>query len=306
MDPQALDHICEPLHWGNNTPGFLIPLIGYSWVWETESGFWILQGDAYLQKASIPGLEGGRWIQENSGECYQAHFQLRLNYIKQTAPILLNRTFNLYSQESYLIFQLVWHFDWNQRCYFLPKSTLWAFVTLWIYTALNRRIKKTKMAINKESKKPSRIFRSTKETLGFFHGAHSSSKNSLVFLCVISVMLDALRFKSINNKVNDYHMRPVINLVFLPWRKLGCSFLHWSSNSSFSQTKFWTRIAKPFQYGILWERKPWQLSHLAVSKLGRQPLPTVGHHNMSQTPALWLHFWSTSRTKLAQSVSVLL
>lgn len=86
-------------------------------------------------------------------------------------------------------------------------------------------------------------------------------------------MLDALRFKSINNKVNDYHMCPVIELLFLPWRKLGCSFWLWSSHSS-SQTKFWGKTVKPFQYSVLWEMKPWQLRQSAPSKLRRQPLPT--------------------------------
>lgn len=92
--------------------------------------------------------------------------------------------------------------------------------------------------------------------------------------CVISAMLDALRFKSINNKINDYHMCPVINLPFLPWRKLSCSLLLWSSNLSSSHTKFWGKIAKPFQYGILWDMKLWQPRRVAPSKLRRQPLPT--------------------------------
>lgn len=182
-------------------------------------------------------------------------------------------------------------------CYFPPKSTLRACVTEWTYVALNRRIKKSKVAVTTErGKKWPRIFRSTREILGFFLWAHSRPKNGLFFLCVISIMLDALRFNSINNKVNDYHMCPVINL-FLPWQKLSCSFLHWSSNSSSSQTKFWGKIAKPFQYGnsAIW------------------PLPNSGdshyphsNHSRFQNPVLWLSFPSTFRTKLAQSVSVLL
>lgn len=90
---------------------------------------------------------------------------------------------------------------------------------------------------------------------------------------VVSVMLDALRFKSVNNKVNDYHMCPVINLLFLPWRKLSCSLLLWSSNLSSSQTKFWGKIAKPLQYGILWETKCWQLRRLAPSNSGDSRYP---------------------------------
>lgn len=126
----------------------------------------------------------------------------------------------------------------------------------------------------RKKKKSPRVFRSTREILGFFLWANSSSKNGLFFLCVISVMLDTRRFKSINNKVNDYHMLSlVINLLSLPRQKLGFSFSHWSSNSSSSQTKFWGEMAKPFPYGIQWEMKPWQFSRLAPSKLRRQPLP---------------------------------
>ena len=128
-----------------------------------------------------------------------------------------------------------------------PKSTIWARVTQWIYVALNRRIKKAKGAINKEQgKKSPRVFGSTRGILGFFLWAHSSPKNGLFFPCVISVMLHALRLKTINNKLNDYHMCPVINLLFLPWWKLSCSFLHWSSNSSSSPTRCWVRSPSHF------------------------------------------------------------
>lgn len=144
----------------------------------------------------------------------------------------------------------------------------------WIYVAHNRNNKWGQVAINKEWWEKLAQSIQVHQRDPWILSLSSVQPKQWPLPCVISVMLDALRFKSINNKVNDYHMCPVIDLPFLPWRKLSCSLLLWSSNLSSSHTEFWRKIAKPLQYGILWEKKPWQLRHLAPSKLRRQPLPT--------------------------------
>lgn len=147
---------------------------------------------------------------------------------------------------------------------FPPKSAIWASMYQRLYEAHNRNNK------GQSGNKQRVMGKTCPEYSGPPEKSLDSSLSSFQpkewpLPRVISVMLDALRFKSINNKVNDYHLCPVINLLFLPWRKLSCSLLLWSSNLSSSQTKFWGKIAKPLQYGILWEMKCWQLRRLAPS-----------------------------------------
>lgn len=135
-------------------------------------------------------------------------------------------------------------------------------------------------------KKLPRVFRSTKEILGFFLWAHCSPKNGLFFVW-LSVMLDAHRFKSINNKVNDYHMCPVIKLLFVPWQKFNCSFFLWNFNSTSSLTKCWGEIAKPLQHGV-----PLRNEALAaptcspVQTQKRASAHMANNHNVFQNPAV--------------------